>query len=286
MPILHSNGIQIAYDTFGDPLAPALLLIMGFSGQMILWEEPFCDQLARRGFFVIRFDNRDVGLSSKIESPTGDSPYTLSDMARDSVGLMDGLGVDRAHICGTSMGGMIAQILAIQFPERVLSLISISSTTGNPGLVPPDATTGDSSAESAGPAPRDRQANIEYTINGLRDLSGPGFPFDEEYARQVAARLYDRAFYPEGAERQLLAIMSSGNRRPPLEKLSVPTLVIHGDADPLVPVTGGRDTAEAIQGADLLVIERMGHDMPRQVWTQIIDAIASHAKKAAAPTGE
>jgi len=129
MPVLQSNGIQIAYDTFGDPLAPALLLIMGFSGQMILWEEAFCDQLARRGFFVIRFDNRDAGLSSKIEDPTCEGPYTLSDMARDSVGLMDGLGIDRAHICGTSMGGMIAQHIALLAPERIVRLVLASTTT-------------------------------------------------------------------------------------------------------------------------------------------------------------
>lgn len=296
MPTLKANGIQIAYDTFGDRLSPALLMIMGFSGQMILWEEAFCRQLAGRGFYVIRFDNRDVGLSSRIEnqnSPEGmfsfekflrgqtiKTPYTLDDMACDAIGLMDGLGIDKAHICGTSMGGMIAQIMAIQFPDRVLSLISMSSTTGNPGLVPLDAMTGELPKELPAPVPHDRLANIEFTTKGLRELSGPGFPFDEDYAREVATLSYDRSFYPEGAERQLLAIMGSGNRRPFLEKLSVPTLVIHGDADPLVPVEGGRDMAEAIQGAEMLVIEGMGHDMPRQVWPKIVDAIAAHAGKA------
>jgi len=201
-------------------------------------------------------------------------------MAHDAMELLAGLGIEKAHICGTSMGGMIAQIMAIRFPDRVSSLVSMSSTTGNPELVFPEPATGEAPKILPDPVPRERQANIEYTVKGLRDLSGPGFPFDEDHARRVAALSYDRSFYPEGAARQLLAILASGNRRPSLEKLTVPALVIHGDADPLVLVAGGQDTAQAIPGARLMIIKGMGHDMPRQVWPQIVAAIALHAGKA------
>ena len=211
---------------------------------------------------MIRFDNRDVGLSSKIED-TGDDdfneltaailkgdnvqvPYTLDDMAADTIGLMDSLGIKKAHVLGTSMGGMIAQIIAIKYPERLYSLISMSSTTGNPEL-----NTGISSERDFLPVtpmsvPKEREANIEYTLQGMRELAGSGFEFEEEYMRGLAQASYDRCFYPKGVERQLLALMVSGNRRPLLEKMTMPTLVIHGDADPLVPVEGGIDTARAI----------------------------------------
>ncbi len=292
MPTVRANGIHIAYDTFGDRSSPPLLLIMGFSGQMILWHEDFCRQLAERNLYVIRFDNRDVGLSSKLD--VRDAPpfieffealwrgeeretlYTLDDMADDAIGLLDALGLVKAHVCGTSMGGMIAQVMAIQHPDRVLSLISISSTTGNPDLLSPFSVPMSPPAIPALTPPPDREANIEYTVNGMRELAGPGFPFDEESARSVAAEAYDRSFYPKGAERQLLAVMVSGNRKPALAKLTVPALVIHGDSDPLVPVQWGRDTAGAVPGAKLLIIEGMGHDLPRGAWPCIVDAISTH----------
>jgi len=296
MPTIQANGITIEYDTFGDHASPPLLLIMGFSGQMILWDEEFCKKLADRGLYVIRFDNRDVGLSSKIESAGENDfnevvaailqgqkiqvPYTLDDMAGDAIGLLDELGIKRAHVLGTSMGGMVAQIMAIKYPERLYSLISMSSTTGNPEIVAGISTDKDFWPVSPMAVPHDREANIEYMVQGMRELAGQGFEFEEEHLRGVAQVSYDRCFYPQGAERQLLAIMVSGNRRPLLEKLKVPTLVVHGDADVLVPVEGGMDTSRAIPGATLLIVEGMGHDLPRGAWDRIVDAVAMHVKNA------
>jgi pimeloyl-ACP methyl ester carboxylesterase len=293
---MNANGIQIEYDTFGDRSSPPLLLIMGFSGQMILWDEELCDQLAKKGLYVIRFDNRDVGLSTKIEGAgeydimeilsalgRGEEikpPYTLDDMAEDAFGLLDGLGLGKAHICGASMGGMIAQTMAIRYPDRLLSLISMASSTGNPEIASARPPVTDSQPLQPVPVPQEREANIEYMVNGMRELSGPGFFFDDTRVREIAADCYDRSFYPQGAVRQLLAIIASGNRKPALARVNVPTLVIHGDSDPLVPVEYGRDTAEAVPGADLLIIEGMGHDLPRGAWQQIIDAIATHTRRA------
>jgi pimeloyl-ACP methyl ester carboxylesterase len=298
MPKVSANGIQIEYDTFGADSSPPLLLIMGLGGQMILWDPKFCRQLAAQGLYVIRFDNRDVGLSSKMESmgrseleeafnPAGrargiDPPYTLEDMADDATGLLDALGLPRAHVCGSSMGGMIAQTMAIRHPDRVLSLTSMGSATGNPDVVSPPSEPVESPAIPLLSVPRERQANIEYTVQGMRDLAGPGMPFDEERARRGAAALYDRCFCPEGTARQFLAVLASGNRRPALEKLTLPTLVIHGDRDPLVPVEHGKDTAEAVPGAELLVIEGMAHNLPEEAWPRIVRAIAAHTRKARA----
>lgn len=275
MPHVHTGVLKIEFDTFGRDSDQALLLIMGMGGQMILWESDLCESLAARGLFVIRFDNRDVGLSSKVPSP-----YTLEEMAGDAVGLLDALGIDRAHVCGASMGGMIAQIMAIQHPARVLSLISIASATGNPGLSLSGEQVIDPVSIQVEPMPTEREANIEHTVRGMRELSGPGFGFDEERARAVAAEAFDRCFYPEGAERHLDAILRAPDRRPALEALTVPTLVIHGDSDPLVPLEAGEDTARAIPGATLLVIEGMGHDLPRGAWPRIVDAIAAHVMSA------
>lgn len=296
MPNVYANGIQIEYDTFGDRSSPPLLLVMGFSGQMILWDEELCDQLAKRGLYVNRFDNRDVGLSTKIEEAgeydileifsalgRGEEirpPYTLDDMADDAVGLLDGLGLGKAHVCGASMGGMIAQTMAVRYPDRLLSLISMASSTGNPELASARPPVTDSQSLQPVPVPQEREANIEYMINGMRELSGPGFFFDDTRVRDLAADCYDRCFYPQGAVRQLMAIIASGNRKPALAQVNVPTLVIHGDSDPLVPVEYGRDTAEAVPGADLLIIEGMGHDLPRGAWQQIIDAIVIHTRRA------
>jgi pimeloyl-ACP methyl ester carboxylesterase len=296
MPNVTANGIQIEYDTFGDRSSPPLLLIMGFGGQMILWDPEFCRQVAEAGLYVIRFDNRDVGLSSKLEGmgppePSEmfdagqpvekiEAPYTIEDMADDAIGLLDGLGLHEAHVCGASMGGMIAQTMAIRHPGRVLSLICMASTTGNPEVAPVDAEVIDSPAIPLMSAPRERKANITYTVQGMRELAGSGFPFDEKRASRMAAALYDRCFCPEGAARQFLALLASGNRRPALTKLTLPTLVIHGECDPLVPVEHGKDTARAVPGADLLIIEGMGHNLPREVWPRIVAAIVAHTKKA------
>jgi pimeloyl-ACP methyl ester carboxylesterase len=293
MPSVRANGIQIEYDTFGDDSSPPLLLIMGFGGQMILWDREFCRQLAEAGLHVIRFDNRDVGLSSKLDDlgvpDLGEMfsaarrveeievPYTLEDMGDDAIGLLDGLGVEKAHVCGASMGGMIAQIMAIRHPDRVSSLVSMASTTGDPEVASVTSEAVDSPAIPHVSVPRERESNIEYTVKGMRELAGAGIAFDEERARRVAAELYDRCFCPEGAARQFLALLASGNRKPALAKLTLPTLVIHGDRDPLVPVEHGRDTARAVPGADLLIIEGMGHNLPREAWPRIVAAIAAHA---------
>jgi pimeloyl-ACP methyl ester carboxylesterase len=218
-------------------------------------------------------------LAAALQGESVEIPYTIEDMSDDAVGLLDGLGLERSHVCGASMGGMIAQTMAIRHFERVLSLISISSTTGNPEIASARQERIDADVLAPLSVPREREANIEYTVAGMRELSGPGFPFNERGVRRLAAMLYDRCFCPEGTVRQLLAVLASGNRRPQLEKLDVPTLVIHGGADPLVPVECGRDTADAVPGAELLIIEGMGHDLPPGAWPHIQAAILAHTKR-------
>jgi pimeloyl-ACP methyl ester carboxylesterase len=294
MPRVNANGIQIEYETFGDPSAPPLLLIMGLGGQLIHWGQGFCEQLTAKGHFVIRYDNRDCGLSTKFEEAglpdiaqlynklfrgkALKAPYTLNDLADDAAGLLDALDIDKAHICGASMGGMIAQTLAIRHPQRVSSLISIYSTTGNPELpqMQPEAME-----VLMTPPPSERRAYIEYNTSAMRVLAGDGFPFDEGFIRDISARAFDRAFYPQGVGRQMAAAMAQENRKDTLASLTIPTLVIHGTADALVPVAHGKDTADAIPGAQLLLIEGMGHDLPQTKgpWPQIVEAIAAHTQK-------
>jgi pimeloyl-ACP methyl ester carboxylesterase len=287
------NGIAIEYETFGERGGRPLLLIMGLGAQMVLWEEEFCAGLVERGHFVVRYDNRDAGLSTKLEgagvpnmlevmqaAAAGgaiDSAYTLDDMADDAACLLDALELDSAHVAGASMGGMIAQTLVLRHAERVRSLTSIMSTTGNPDLPPPKP---DALAALMRPRVKEREAAIEQALSLQRVLRGTAFPFDPERTRRLAARSYDRSFYPVGIARQLAAVMASGNRAPALASVTTPTLVVHGDADPLVPLEGGRDTAEAIPGAELLVIEGLGHELPPQVWPRVIDAISAHTGKA------
>ncbi|MFX1255254.1 MAG: alpha/beta fold hydrolase [Promethearchaeota archaeon] len=297
-PVKHSkeatvkaNNIDIVYDTFGEPSAPPLLLIIGLGTQMIRWDEAFCEQLAEQGYWVIRFDNRDMGLSTKFDEAdvpdvmalmqalqqgeTLEVPYTLLDMANDTIGFLDALKIETAHVIGISMGGMIAQTIAIHYPERVRTLTSIMSATGSPEfLLPPDP---EAIAILTTPPPVDREENIENTVQMWRLLNGPKFPFDETYFREYAARAYDRNFYPAGTARQLAAILAAESRKEELKRVKVPTLVIHGNADPLVPVEGGIDTAEAIPGAELKIIEGMGHSIPVEVAPQIIEAIKRHA---------
>jgi pimeloyl-ACP methyl ester carboxylesterase len=290
----NANGIQIEYETFGDVSGRPLLLIIGFSGQMIWWDDELCRDLAERGHFVIRFDNRDSGLSAKFEE-AGETnfgeifgkiikgekvgmPYTLDDMADDAAGLLGVLGIKRAHICGMSMGGMIAQAVAIRHPSRVLSLISIYSTTGNPELPKP---TPEAMQVLMVPPPGEREGFIEYQIRVQKTISGPGFPIEEAWVRKIMAQSYDRCFYPQGTGRQLLAILTQGDRRPALASVKAPTLVIHGTDDPLLPMEGGKDTAKAIPGSELMLIKGMGHDIPHGgAWPRIVEAIAAHTKKA------
>jgi pimeloyl-ACP methyl ester carboxylesterase len=296
MPNIHANGIQIEYDTHGDPSATPLLLIMGLGGQLIHWHADFCAQLAAQGHFVIRFDNRDIGLSTKFDGAGlpdireifnallhGESiraPYLLSDMADDAAGLLAALNISSAHICGASMGGMIAQSFAIRHPRRLLSLISIYSTTGNPRLPPPNSAA---LQVLITPPPVARQAYIDYAVKTYQTTAGRGFSFDEDFHRQIAADAYDRSFYPQGVARQLSAVLAQENRKPALAKVTAPALVIHGTDDVLVPVECGKDTAAAIPGAQLLLIEGMGHDLPQKggPWPKIVAAIASHTLKAA-----
>jgi pimeloyl-ACP methyl ester carboxylesterase len=293
MPSTRANGIQIEYETFGSSSDRPLLLVMGLGAQMILWDEAFCEELAGNGHFVVRYDNRDVGLSTKFDEhgapnllelmqrrvagESVEAPYTLDDMADDAAGLLDALGLDTAHVCGASMGGMIAQTLAIRHPSRLRSLVSIMSTTGNPDLPPP---TPEAMAVLMTPPPEDRDGNIERAVETWKVIGSASLPFDAERIRRRAARQYDRCFHPIGVSRQLAAITAHGSRVDALQSVAAPTLVIHGDADPLVPVEGGHDTARCVPGAELLLIEGMGHDLHPQIWPRIIQAISEHTGKA------
>lgn len=293
MPNLTANGIKIEYDTFGDPSSPPLLLIMGLGRQMIAWGEAVCDQLARQGLYVIRFDNRDVGLSSKIDEAelpnieevlaarqSGEKakiPYTLDDMADDAIGLLDALGIERAHICGISMGGMIAQIMAVRYPSRVWSLVSMESGTGAPDLPPakPEVI-----ALLLAPRPAERDAYVEHMLNIFRTIAGSKIPIDEQLTRRLSEQSYDRCYYPQGVARHWAAIIAAGDRTQALKSVTAPTLVIHGSEDPLVPIEHGKATAEAVPGAEVLIIEGMGHGLHYEVWPRLVNAIAAHTQKA------
>ena len=293
MAKVYANGIQIEYETFGNNTSPALLLIMGLGGQMILWDAQLCQQLADKGLYVIRFDNRDSGLSEKFDK-TGvpgimeifaarmkgeeiKASYTLDDMADDANGLMEALGIKKAHICGVSMGAGIAQTVAIRHPSRVLNLISIYGSTGNPELPMPKP---EAYSVFITPPPEGKEEFIQHFVDGCKTLAGSGFPFDEKWHHEIADKGYDRAFYPQGVALQMAAIVAHGNRKPALASVTAPTLVIHGSDDPIVLVEGGKDTAEAIPEAELIIIDGMGHDLPngKGAWPQIIDAIVSHTR--------
>jgi pimeloyl-ACP methyl ester carboxylesterase len=284
------DGIEIVYETIGDPADAPLLLVMGLGMQLIHWDLELCEQLAQRGFLVIRFDNRDSGRSTKVDAPVPnlmramaglriDAPYLLDDMAADAFGLLDHLGIQAAHVVGASLGGMIAQTMAIERPERVLSLTSLMSTTGERRAGRPKLRVWSVLTRRA---PRDKDAYVEYFARVFRMIGSKDFPpEDEDRIREVAAATYERGHHPAGTGRQLAAIMASGDRTERLRELRVPTTVIHGSADPLVPFRGGRATARAIPGARLIEIPGMGHDLPRPVWPQLIDAIAETAEQAA-----
>ncbi len=287
MPRVTARGITLEYDSFGSPSHRPLLLVMGLGAQMIHWDDAFCEGLARRGHHVIRFDNRDSGLSTRFEAAavpdmgalvtqlmSGQQPavpYTLDDMAGDAFGLLDALEVERAHIAGASMGGMIVQAMAILRPERVRTLTSIMSSTGNPALPP---ASPEAMAALTSPVPADLDGYLRRSLEVARVIGSPGFPFDEARSRERARLAFERGIYPQGTARQMAAIVAHGNRRPRLEQLEIPALVIHGSADPLVPVHGGRDTLEALRGAEWLEIEGMGHDLPPGTWEPITEAIS------------
>jgi pimeloyl-ACP methyl ester carboxylesterase len=286
MPSTAANDITIEYETAGDPGHPVLLLIMGLGGQLIAWDDEFVAALVAKGFYVVRFDNRDVGLSTWFDEAgtpdlaaafTGEvqAAYLLSDMAGDAAGLLDALGIESAHVLGVSMGGMIAQSLAIGHPTRVRTMISIMSTTG-------DRSVGQPSPEAIGallvPPPADRDAAIDMSVKTWQVIGSPGFPFHEDRIRAGAAAAYDRAIHPAGVARQLVAILSSPDRTPALRGLDVPTLVVHGESDALVNPTGGKATADAVPGATLWTIPGMGHDLPIELFEEVADRVAAHCR--------
>jgi pimeloyl-ACP methyl ester carboxylesterase len=286
-----SNGQMICYDSFGDRDAAPMLLIMGLGAQMTLWDEDFCEALAQRGFFVVRFDNRDIGRSSRIDKLVKvdlpallmaqmqgkpiNVPYTLRDMAADAAGVLDALNIPAAHIVGASMGGMIAQEMAIHFPQRVRSLVCIMSSTGAPGLPGP---TPEAAAVLMGTPPQTREDYITQFKRTWKVLRAGDFPRDEARDEQRAASFYERGLNPPGVARQMIAIIASGDRTAALSGVTAPTLVIHGEADPLVPLPAGLATASAIPGAHMLQIPRMGHALPEEFWPEIIEAIAGHCR--------
>jgi pimeloyl-ACP methyl ester carboxylesterase len=282
-----NRNIELEYDHFGNPTDPALLLIMGFTAQMVAWEEAFCTQLADRGHFVIRFDNRDCGLSTKLHGVPSNSdavimaammetempavPYTLSDMAADAAKLLDHLNIERAHIMGASMGGMIAQTFAIQYPHRTKTLISIMS---QPGELTVGQATPEAMALIVTPAPSDRDEYIAFAPKW--QLWQSKKYRSDEVSRRNAIRDFDRSNYPEGGPRQMAAIYASGSRAEGLQKLQVPALVIHGTEDQLITPSGGERTAELIPNSTLLMVDDMGHDMPEPLWPLYLDAISKH----------
>jgi len=291
----RANGIDLCYEIFGSPDGEPMLLIMGLGAQMILWDDEFCQQLASRGFRVIRFDNRDIGKSSKLTGGKPlkplellklrflkipvEAPYRLRDMAEDTIGLMDALGIKSAHLVGASMGGMIAQEIAISFPQRVRSLTSIMSTTGNPKVPPPTREAG---AMLMAPPPKTKEEFLVRFAQTWKVLRVGSFPLDEARDLERAERVFARGLNPAGVGRQLRAILASGSRKERLHSVKAPTLVIHGTVDPLVRPEGGKDTAASIPGAKLMMVDGMGHAIPIPMWPQIIDGIDKHAHGAKA----
>jgi pimeloyl-ACP methyl ester carboxylesterase len=287
--IAPANGIELAYQEMGDADGQPLLLVMGLATQMLAWDEGFCSLLAERGFRVVRFDNRDIGRSTRIESAgvprrvdmmlgrRASAPYLLRDMAADTTGLMDHLGIDSAHVVGASMGGMIVQTMAIEQPERVRSMVSIMSNTGSRWTGMPSRKA---MAVLLGRPPRGREQAIERAVKTFKVIGSPGFPLDEERLRDVSGRSYDRGHSAAGVLRQLHAITASGDRTQALRGVRVPTTVIHGNSDPLVRPAGGRATARAIPSARLKLIDGMGHDLPRQLWPLFVEEIAANAARA------
>jgi pimeloyl-ACP methyl ester carboxylesterase len=287
------RGITLCYETYGDPSDPTALLVMGLGTQMVAWHEDFCRQLAARGLHVVRFDNRDIGHSTHLQGapPTvaqlltrsrRAAHYTLADMAEDAAALLERCSLGRAHVIGASMGGMIAQTLAARHPATVRSLVSIMSNTGSLLSGQPSLRVYSTFLRHA---PRRREEFIEHMTGVFRAIGSPGELRDLEEIRELAAASYDRDHDPDGPGRQLAAILASGNRTRELARIAAPTLVIHGTADPLVGFSGGRATARAIRGARLMPVEGMGHDLPRVLWAQLIDAIATHALTADAAVG-
>jgi pimeloyl-ACP methyl ester carboxylesterase len=283
------GDIDVAYNTLGEATDPPLVLISGLGAQLIAWDDAFCQQLVDQGLFVIRFDNRDIGLSSHLTvRPTSDpsaetagaapaASYTLAQMAADTAGLIDNLGLGSAHVVGISLGGMIAQILAIEHPERVRSLTSIMSTTGHNQV---GQATDAARALYLLPPVITREGAMDRAVLFNRTAGSPAYPTDETELRDRAVRAFDRAFNPQGVARQLAAAMTTPDRTEDLRRLDLPTLVIHGAADPVIALSGGQATAEAIPGAELVVIDGMGHDLPQPLWPAVAERIAALVARA------
>ena len=284
------SGVELCYQTYGDPDGEPLLLVMGLGGPMNWWDPALCDLLARKGFFVVRYDNRDTGRSTKVRGRVSRSmivkaflgmtvrtPYSMADLAADGLGLMDHLGWESAHLAGVSMGGMIVQTMAIQAPERVRSLTSIMSTTGrrtvgwqHPSLFP----------ALLGKRGIGREAYVESSTRTWQLIGSPGFPVDDEKVRQRAGETWDRGFSPQGVLRQMLAVLTQPNRTRDLRSVQVPATIVHGLADKMVHVSGGRATSSAIAGSELLLVEGMGHDLPVEMFEDFADVIRRTADRA------
>jgi len=290
---VKANGIEIEYETAGDKADPALLLVMGLGAQLTVWPDSFFEGLARQGFYVVRFDNRDTGLSTDFGSAGVpdmvavlqkamkgeriEAPYLLKDMAADAIGLLDGLGIGRAHMVGASMGGMIVQILAAQYPERTASMVSIMSTSGRRGLPQgkPEALAM-LSAQPEGPA---REQLVAHGLKLRRAIAGSGYPIPEAELRRFVEKNLDRRWYPEGAARQYLSVLASGDRVEMLKTVKVPTLVLHGEDDPLLPVECGRDVAALVPGAEIQTYPGWGHDFPGGMIPTVIERISKFCKE-------
>ncbi|MCA0903270.1 alpha/beta fold hydrolase [Qipengyuania aquimaris] len=296
MPKTTANGIEIHYEEHGKPEDPAMLLIMGFGAQLTLWPDELVDELVGHGFRVIRYDNRDIGLSQKFDGVKAPGlvkmtlmskiglnprvPYTLADMAADGIGLLDALGIERAHIVGASMGGMIAQHVAAKYPDRCLSFTQVFSTTGNPKL--PPAKKEALQALVTRPKSDAEEELVSHGIMLARTIGSPGYPSPEERLRERTLTSVRRSFYPEGPTRHLSAIVADGDRSSMLGDIRVPTLVLHGEDDPLVPCEGGKHTAECIPNAKLKTIPGWGHDLPLELVDELAGEIASHARESIA----
>jgi pimeloyl-ACP methyl ester carboxylesterase len=288
VPTAHVNGIDIEYVTEGDSSEQPLLLVMGLGAQLIAWPQGFLDGLRERGFFLIAFDNRDCGLSTKFEGmpditalfggDASSAPYRIEDMAGDAAALLAHLGIGRAHVVGASMGGMITQALAIHHPALFATACSIMSTTGDRFV---GAPTGEAMSALLRPIATSREEAIDASVAGSKVIGSPKYPTDEALLRQRAATAYDRSYCPEGTVRQLGAILASPDRTEGLHGVRVPFLVIHGEADPLVTLSGGEATAAAVPGSELLVVPGMGHDLPEELWGEVTDAIVANTQRAA-----
>lgn len=278
MPRANNNGVELEYETFGDGQPQTVLLINGLGSQLTRYPEPFCEKLVAQGYRVIRFDNRDVGKSTWFKP--GDA-YKLTDMADDAVAVLDAAGVDKAHVVGVSMGGMIGQSVAIEHPARTLSLTSIMSASGAPGTLDSTPEAGKVLSQPAPDPKADFEAFVAHGVKNAHVIGSPAYPWGEAEIRERVIGDYERAFNPTGTQRQMAAIRGDGDRTERLSKLKLPVVVLHGAEDPLVKLAGGEATAKAIPGAELRVIPGMGHNLPVALYDTVIDAIVAAAKRAA-----